>query len=144
MESTTSPSLWIPFRYSVPGFHFDLNRTLLKSSPAGQRYSFILNANQPISNYWIRAQPTLPGSNQGFVDATNSAILRYNTAPIRDPTTSSTSTQPLVETALHPLINTPVPGAPHPGGADVVLNLDITLDLTDYRFKINNTVCDFL
>ncbi|KAJ7453426.1 yellow laccase [Mycena latifolia] len=105
---------------------------------AGQRYSFVLTIDQKIDNYWVRAQPTLPGSNQGFVNGTNSAILRYATAPVRDPTTNSTITQPLVETALHPLVNlkSPVPGAPQPGRADVNLNLDITFNGT--RFFINN------
>ncbi|KAF7368336.1 Laccase I [Mycena venus] len=101
---------------------------------AGQRYSFVLTANQPVSNYWIRAQPTLPGSNQGFVNATNSAILRYVGAPVRDPTSNSTSTQPLVENNLHPLVKTPVPGAPHPGGADMNLNLVITLNTSGSSF----------
>ncbi|KAJ7223866.1 yellow laccase [Mycena haematopus] len=105
---------------------------------AAQRYSFVLTANQKVNNYWIKAQPQLAGSNQGFANATNSAILRYVGAPVADPTTNSTSTLPLVETALHPLVNTPVPGQPHPGGADVVLNLQITLNLTDFRFEINN------
>ncbi|KAF8888045.1 Cupredoxin [Infundibulicybe gibba] len=27
---------------------------------AGQRYSFVLSANQPVGNYWIRAKPNLP------------------------------------------------------------------------------------
>ncbi|KAJ7642439.1 laccase [Mycena polygramma] len=105
---------------------------------AAQRYSFILTANQKVDNYWVRAQPTLAGSNQGFINGTNSAILRYVGAPHADPTTNSTSTHPLVETALHPLVKTPVPGAPHPGGGDVNLNLQITLNLTDFRFEINN------
>ncbi|KAJ7466111.1 laccase 1 precursor [Mycena latifolia] len=104
---------------------------------AGQRYSFVLTADQTIGNYWVRAQPTLPGSNQGFVNGTNSAILRYATAPVRDPMTNSTITQPLVETALHPLVKSPVPGAPYPGGADVNLNLNITF--TGGRFEINGT-----
>ncbi|KAJ6547717.1 laccase [Mycena sp. CBHHK59/15] len=102
------------------------------------RYSFVLNANQKIGNYWVRAQPTFPGSNTGFVNATNSAILRYAGAPKRDPTTNSTISQPLVETALHPLIPSPVPGKRFPGGADVVLNLAITFNTTDFRFEINN------
>ncbi|KAJ7254816.1 yellow laccase [Mycena rebaudengoi] len=105
---------------------------------AGQRYSFVLTANKKVDNYWVRAQPTLLGTNQGFVNATNSAILRYVGAPIRDPTTNSTSTQPLVETALHPLVKTPVPGARHPNGGDVNLNLVITVDFTVGRFLINN------
>ncbi|KAJ7740464.1 yellow laccase [Mycena maculata] len=103
---------------------------------AAQRYSFVLDANQPVGNYWVRAQPNLAGSNQGFVNATNSAILRYVGAHNQDPTTNSTVTQPLVETALHPLVPTPVPGSPVPGGADMVLNLPITFNGT--RFFINN------
>ncbi|KAJ7493127.1 yellow laccase [Mycena galericulata] len=101
---------------------------------AAQRYSFILNANQKVGNYWIRAVPS--AGNEGFVNATNSAILRYSGAPNRDPTTNSTITQPLVETALHPLVNTPVPGAHHPGGADVVLSLNITFG-ANLEFEIN-------
>ncbi|KAF8125556.1 yellow laccase [Mycena galopus ATCC 62051] len=108
---------------------------------AAQRYSFVLTANQKVDNYWIRAAPQLPGSNQGFVNATNSAILRYAGAKVAQPNNSTnvpTSVLPLVETNLHPLMNTPVPGEPHPGGADVVLNLQITVDMTDFRFQINN------
>ncbi|KAJ7065699.1 laccase [Mycena amicta] len=109
---------------------------------AGQRYSFVLNASQPPSNYWIRAQPTLalPGVNLGFANATNSAILRYVGAPIRDPTTNSTSTNPLIENNLTPLVRTPVPGKPGAGNADVNLNLVITLNTTgpQARFEINN------
>ncbi|KAJ6537795.1 laccase [Mycena capillaripes] len=105
---------------------------------AAQRYSFVMTANQKVDNYWVHAQPQLPGSNQGFVNATNSAILRYVGARTADPTTQSNIKQPLVETALHPLGSNPVPGSPHPGGADVVLNLQITLNTTDFRFAINN------
>ncbi|KAJ7913037.1 laccase 2 precursor [Mycena leptocephala] len=91
---------------------------------AGQRYSFVLTANKPVSNYWIRAQPTLAGTNQGFVNATNSAILRY---------------QPLVETALHPLVPTPVPGVHRPGAADVNLRLEIGLDFTTFKWQLNGS-----
>ncbi|KAJ7175196.1 laccase 2 precursor [Mycena crocata] len=105
---------------------------------AGQRYSFILKANQPVSNYWIRAQPTLEGVNQGFENATNSAILRYVGAPVQDPSTSSSLKLPLVETNLHPLVPSPVPGVHKPGAADVNLNLQISLNFTDFLWYINN------
>ncbi|KAF7364189.1 Laccase I [Mycena sanguinolenta] len=85
---------------------------------AGQRYSFVLTANQKVDNYWVRAVPEIAGSNQGFVNGT--AILRY------------------AETALHPLVNTPVPGQPYPGGADMVLNLPITLT-PNFTFALNGT-----
>ncbi|KAJ7457291.1 laccase [Mycena galericulata] len=91
---------------------------------AGQRYSFILNATANVDNYWIRANPTQ--GNIGFANGINSAILRYQGAPERDPSSVSTLNKTLVETSLHPLVATPVLGEPHPGGADVVLNLAIT------------------
>ncbi|KAJ7129888.1 laccase [Mycena crocata] len=106
---------------------------------AGQRYSFILNAIKPVSNYWIRAQPTLLGTNQGFVNGTNSAILRYVGAKKEEPTTSSAIKQPLVETALHPLVPSKVPGKHVPGGADVNLMLNITLDRTTFDWQLNGT-----
>ncbi|KAJ7147572.1 yellow laccase [Mycena crocata] len=94
---------------------------------AGQRYSFVLNALQPVNNYWIRANPQLLNSNMGFANGINSAILRYVGAPESDPSSVSTLNNALVETNLHPLVATPVPGKPQPGGADVVLNLPIAL-----------------
>ncbi|KAF7290430.1 Laccase I [Mycena chlorophos] len=105
---------------------------------AGQRYSFVLTANQPVANYWIRAKPTLAGSYTGFANGTNSAILRYLGAPIEEPpTTNATSKLPLVETNLKPLVRTPVPGVPEPGKADVNLNLVIGLSPT-LGYLINN------
>ncbi|KAK7026442.1 laccase, multicopper oxidase, benzenediol:oxygen oxidorectuctase [Paramarasmius palmivorus] len=49
----------------------------------GQRYSFILEANQPVGNYWIHADPSI-GDN-GFNGGINSAILRYIGAPEAEP-----------------------------------------------------------
>ncbi|KAJ6622349.1 yellow laccase [Mycena sp. CBHHK59/15] len=103
---------------------------------AGQRYSFVLTANQAVSNYWIRAQPNLGA--QGFVNGTNSAILRYATAPIADPVTVSNASNLLLETNLHPLVPSPVPGLPKPGGADINLNLQIVFNLTTLEFTVNN------
>lgn len=101
---------------------------------AGQRYSFVLNANQPIGNYWIRAQPNV--GTQGFAGGVNSAVLRYVFAPNKDPTTTQTpSTQPLLETNLVPLTNPGAPGGSAP--ADVALNLAIVFDLATRRFFIN-------
>jgi iron transport multicopper oxidase len=96
---------------------------------AGQRYSFVLNANQPVDNYWTRALP----ENKDFSNFTNLAILRYDGAddenPTPDPTTNiPTSSSPLVENNLHPLTPTPVPGAPTPGGADINISLNITFN----------------
>ena len=109
---------------------------------AGQRYSFILTANQPFSNYWIRANPS--NGNTGFDGGINSAILKYIAAPIFDPITPDpttpqvASTNPMLETNLHPLFNPRAPGIPIPGAADVNLNLVISLDTVAQKFSVNN------
>ncbi|KAF7302234.1 Multicopper oxidase/laccase [Mycena indigotica] len=102
----------------------------------GQRYSFVLNANQRVSNYWVRSLPNLGDTT--FANGVNSAILRYAGAEKCDPKTNQTaSTRPLVESNLHPLVPTVVPGLPFVGGADVNINLNIGLDFTTFRFNLN-------
>nr|ALF95043.1 laccase [Crustodontia chrysocreas] len=108
---------------------------------AGQRYSFVLNANQPIGNYWIRAAPAYEGQTnlQGFAGGINSAVLRYVGAPDKEPTEYvSESVNPLQETNLHPLVDAAAPGKPYPGGADVVINLNLGADLETLRYLVNN------
>ena len=103
---------------------------------AGQRYSFILNANKPVDNYWIFAIPdigTIP-----FLGGTNSAILRYVGAENTDPELAVSLKNPLIETNLHPLQNPAAPGIPTPGAADVNLNLDIEFSATAGNFSVNN------
>ncbi|KAI0051892.1 multicopper oxidase [Auriscalpium vulgare] len=102
---------------------------------AGQRYSVVMKADQPIANYWIRSVP--PG--QTTDGGQNSAILRYLLAPDSDPTSTSTLSLPLVETNLHPLTSSPVPGSPTPGGADININLDIAFSFTTFEFEVNGT-----
>jgi iron transport multicopper oxidase len=102
---------------------------------AGQRYSFILDTNQPVSNYWVRAHPNV--GPQGFKGGVNSAILRYCGASVADPTTTSSLTNPMVETNLHPLSNPGAPGVPTPGAADVNLSLNITFDFANHHFSVN-------
>ncbi|KAJ6566436.1 laccase [Mycena capillaripes] len=104
---------------------------------AGQRYSFVLTANQRVSNYWIRSQPTQQGQYQGFANGTNSAILRYAGAPKDEPSSRSVIKTPLVETALHPLVPSPAPGKRFAGGADVNLRLNITFNTTGGAYAIN-------
>ncbi|KAF4563820.1 laccase [Pleurotus pulmonarius] len=102
----------------------------------GQRYSFVLYANQKVDNYWIRASPNL--GPQGFAGGLNSAILRYVGAPETNPSSAeSQSTHPMLETNLVPLES---PGAPGPhalGAADVSINLDIAFDRQNFKFTIN-------
>ncbi|KAH9963956.1 laccase [Lactifluus volemus] len=103
---------------------------------AGQRYSVVVNAYQQIDNYWIRAAHTdamAPAIN--FTEFTNLAVLHYKGAndsnPVVDPTVNIPNcTLPLVETNLHPLQSSPVPGKPVPGGADININLDVKLILS--------------
>ncbi|KAI6144387.1 laccase [Pisolithus tinctorius] len=89
---------------------------------AGQRYSVVVTADQPVDNYWIRFVSDFP--NQTFDGGLNSAILRYNGAPIQDPTTDpGPYVLPFDESALHPLQGSGVPGIPGQGNADVNINL---------------------
>ncbi|TCD64396.1 laccase, multicopper oxidase, benzenediol:oxygen oxidorectuctase [Steccherinum ochraceum] len=102
---------------------------------AAQRYSFILNANQSIKNYWIRAKPGI--GNDTFAGGLNSAILRYAGAPLADPTTAPTpNNTELIETDLRPLDPSGVPGQPVSGGADV--NLNLLFNFTGTVFSVNN------
>ncbi|KAH9951139.1 laccase 1 [Amylocystis lapponica] len=96
---------------------------------AAQRYSFVLNANQPIDNYWIRADANI--GPEGL------AILRYLGAPNTQPTTNQTSSSnPLVENNLHPLTNPAAPGQPTLDGVDTAIALDLTF--AGANFFINN------
>jgi len=104
---------------------------------AGQRYSFVLNANQPVDNYWIRALPFPNPKGSNTDNGMNSAILRYAGANIADPTTQDTSGNlPLVETDLHPLVPSIVPGSPYVGGADHNISLDVSFSGSE--FTVNN------
>ncbi|XP_060076442.1 uncharacterized protein LOC132556068 [Ylistrum balloti] len=98
-----------PFRVSVDNHYI----TLLASDgydfqpePAesfiispGERYDFILNANQSIGNYWIRAE-SLESNNMHRA----LAILRYNTAVVSEPTSSK---QPCTASSECIVVNCP-------------------------------------
>ncbi|KAJ7785368.1 laccase 3 [Mycena maculata] len=102
---------------------------------AGQRYSFVLQANQAVNNYWVRANPNI--GNTGFTNGINSAILRYVGARSVDPTTTSSTSNPLVETSLRPLVKSAVPGHAYAGGADININLSIDLDYAIGKYLVN-------
>ncbi|KAF9259972.1 laccase [Marasmius fiardii PR-910] len=108
---------------------------------AGQRYSFVLNANEnnvlSRGNFWIRAIPNLAAS-KTFDQGTNLAILRYSGSPEIDPTT----TPPLLdnrlnERDLHPLEEPSAPGAPTIDGADV--DLSLVVSFSGGKFMLNGT-----
>jgi FtsP/CotA-like multicopper oxidase with cupredoxin domain len=101
---------------------------------AGQRYSVIMNATQPVGNYWIRALSSTPGST--FSGGLDSAILRYSGAPSEDPTTkNSTVVMPLREQNLHALIHPGAPGIPVYGKADI--NIQISANSTGGIYYMN-------
>ncbi|KAF9255623.1 laccase [Marasmius fiardii PR-910] len=95
----------------------------------GQRYSFVLEANNATSggNFWIRALPNF-SSSTSFDGNTNLAILRYSGSDEVDPTTTAPTEILLQETDLHPLEDPTAPGDPNVDGADVNLDLVITSD----------------
>ncbi|KAJ8073032.1 hypothetical protein PM082_019900 [Marasmius tenuissimus] len=107
---------------------------------AGQRYSAVVKADQKVGNYWIRANPNLPGI-PGFANGTNLAILRYKGAPTADPTDSESKPNPnpkqLEERDLHPTENPGAPGKKEIDGADVNINMLLTFDQPGEKFFIN-------
>ncbi|KAG2130890.1 laccase [Suillus clintonianus] len=134
------------FVFSIDGHTFtvieaDSENTLpltVDSIPilAGQRYSLILNANQTVDNYWIRANPSNYDST--FAGGLNSAILQYEGASERDPIDRDwILSNPLAEHHLHALESPEAPGLPEAGGADVSLNLVSVWDSNMGKFLIN-------
>ncbi|KAK0451148.1 laccase [Desarmillaria tabescens] len=99
---------------------------------AGQRYSFVLNADQEVGNYWIRANPSI--GTLGFEGGINSAILRYEGADEVEPETASL--QALMSVSRKPLENPGAPGSPEVGGVDLALNLAFAFT-TSGVFTIN-------
>jgi iron transport multicopper oxidase len=97
---------------------------------AGQRYSFVVTANRPVGNYWIRANPNI--GTRGFAGGINSAILRYQGAPAIDPNTTSTASNLLNEAKLVPFTSPALPGTPR---ADVKLHMDIAF--AGEKFTVN-------
>ncbi|KAJ7169229.1 laccase [Mycena crocata] len=87
------------FTFSVDGHTFDVIETDgIATEPltvnsflihAAQRYSVVLRADAPVGNYWIRAPMTASGSSKTLDKNNVKAILRYQDAPIADPTTQS-------------------------------------------------------
>ncbi|KAL0958134.1 hypothetical protein HGRIS_000302 [Hohenbuehelia grisea] len=105
---------------------------------AGQRYSVVLNADQPIGNYWLNA-PFVGGSPDRNLhqNATLSrAILRYAGAPNVDPatpmTTGPANPNALVEADLRPLVPTPVPEP------DINITLDLQVTAGKAIWNVNN------
>ncbi|KIJ65363.1 multicopper oxidase [Hydnomerulius pinastri MD-312] len=103
---------------------------------AGQRYSIIVTADQPVDNYWVRALSN--HKNQTFQNGQSSAILRYAGAPTRDPTTQH---GPYIahfdESQLHPIDSPGAPGVPEIGKADVNINLVVGTGNGGHEYLVN-------
>ncbi|KAF5377887.1 hypothetical protein D9615_006802 [Tricholomella constricta] len=87
---------------------------------ASQCYSFVLTANQPVNNYWMRAEPNL--GTTGFIDPMTSRTPFVN---------------PMFETNLHPLVNLAANRLPVKGGVDYANHFAITF--AGGKFNVNST-----
>lgn len=109
----------------------------------GQRYSAVLNANQPVGNYWVRALPNIGKQNLSstFENGVNSGILRYKGAPNTEPkSTQQKTANKLKEVDLHPLLPTLAPGKPIVNGADTTFNLTLDFNMSSFKFSIDKQV----
>lgn len=100
-----------------------------------------MHANQKVDNYWIRALPNAITNEmklaKGFEGGVNSAILKYKGARAVDPKTSKQKkTNLLSEAKLRPLLKDPrAPGRPVSGGADV--NINLVMSMNNKGFTVN-------
>ncbi|KAK1225416.1 laccase, multicopper oxidase, benzenediol:oxygen oxidorectuctase [Marasmius sp. AFHP31] len=109
----------------------------------GQRYSFVLNANQPVGNYCESGMKADPSDGDGgFNGGINSAILRYVGAPAAEPAKNlAESGKPrgreMNEADLHPIAseNPGAPGLPFPGGVDHAVNLHLSTSSGKFMFN---------
>lgn len=114
----------------------------------GQRYSIVVQANQPVDNYWIRAPMTAravpPVPPNWATDSNNvNAVLHYVGAADAEPTSEipAISGTPLVESKLVPLTDPAAPGSPFPGGVDKVFNLTFKTGedpVTGHGWRVND------
>ncbi|KAF8074135.1 laccase [Lyophyllum atratum] len=107
---------------------------------AGQRYSVVLNANQPVKNYWIRAPMTLQHSSDNDNLDTDDvyAVLHYNGAPSAEPPTTFVASGDtlLQEHLLVPLENPGAPGGNSPPDRTIDLQFQNGVDgQTEWTFN---------
>ncbi|KAJ7046045.1 putative laccase 1d precursor [Mycena alexandri] len=93
---------------------------------AAQRISIVLNANQTVGNYWIRAPPVggSPANNPNFQANLTLAILRYVGAPAVEPTTVNVPGAKLDDSLMHPIASEG-PGKLGSGPPDFAMVLNI-------------------
>ncbi|KIK53955.1 hypothetical protein GYMLUDRAFT_207072 [Collybiopsis luxurians FD-317 M1] len=107
---------------------------------AGQRHSVVLEANQPVDNYWINA-PFVGGDptrNLNQNATLSRAILRYQGAPDADPSApmslgpAAGELNALDEADLRPFVASP---APEP---DVNITLNLVVTAGKAQWNVNN------
>ncbi|KAG8752823.1 hypothetical protein FRC14_006676 [Serendipita sp. 396] len=112
----------------------------------GQRYSVVVEANQAVDNYWIRAPMAArtpnPAPTNWATDSDNvNAVLHYVGAADAEPTTTppALSGTVLNEALLVPSTNPAAPGTAVAGGADKVFNLAFATvtDSTSHHWTVN-------
>ncbi|KAG6856916.1 hypothetical protein H0H87_012166 [Tephrocybe sp. NHM501043] len=108
---------------------------------AGQRYSVIVRASQPVGNYWIRANPLASKGHPGFDNGRNSAIFRYEGAELVEPTSTGISQYPLDEDNLQSISRYKKRSSVNltEGGADVVLPVFQNWHKKQEVFDVNGT-----
>ncbi|SJL03817.1 related to Laccase-2 [Armillaria ostoyae] len=111
----------------------------------GQRYSFIVTANQPVANYWVSAPMELQHSSDNDNLDTNNvfAVLHYEGADDGDPKSNKASLKQgnvLEEHLLVPLRNPEAPGGSNP--ADRVIDLHFTRTTNDATGHLEWTIND--
>ncbi|KAK6969220.1 multicopper oxidase/laccase [Favolaschia claudopus] len=127
------------FIFTIDGHNFTIieaDSVNVQPLNAGQRYSFVLNANQAVDNYWIRTVAN--GGTAGSTTVSTRPSCGTLVADAVDPTTNATTAAAaLDETNLHPLVSSPVPGRIPLAQRTVALNLVISLDFTTFTFQVN-------
>ncbi|KAF5341605.1 hypothetical protein D9758_014080 [Tetrapyrgos nigripes] len=110
---------------------------------AAQRVSIVMNASQPIGNYWIRALPQ-PANFGDSAKLLSKAILRYAGAPDEEPQTSDDPDGvKMDDTKMRP-IDSEGPGKYGSGKADKTFRFNISMGPPDDPqavapfFEINN------
>ncbi|GAW03759.1 Cu-oxidase-domain-containing protein [Lentinula edodes] len=107
---------------------------------AGQRHSIVVEANQPVANYWINA-PYVGGDptrNLNQNATLSRAILRYEGAPAEDPSApmslgpAGAALNALVEANLRPLVASPAPEA------DINITLNLVVTAGKAQWNVNN------
>ncbi|KAJ3809164.1 Cu-oxidase-domain-containing protein [Lentinula aff. lateritia] len=107
---------------------------------AGQRHSVVVEANQPVANYWINA-PYVGGDptrNLNQNATLSRAILRYQGAAEEDPSSpmslgpAGAELNALVEANLRPLVASPAPEA------DINITLNLVVTAGKAQWNVNN------